>query len=648
MKRIRFSTLAVLGGLAIGWTVSGRGQPTVTPPEPRHLPDELIVQFRPGAADAQLLDALNRGGLRPHRAIQTRVMRAQGHPGLNLMKTRLPVLEAARLLQGHPAVEYAEPNWVYTHQETSNDPYYTGGSLWGMYGDLSSPANQYGSQAAEAWTAGDTGSGDVVIGVIDEGIQVTHPDLAANIWVNPGETAGNGIDDDGNGFVDDVNGWDFYEDNDSVYDGTGDDHATHVAGTIGAVGGNELGVAGVNWHVSVISVKFLGPNGGTTSDAVRAIDYLVDLKVNRGVNLVAINASWGGGGYSQAMLDALVRAAQANILFVAAAGNGDWLGRAVNTDSRAYYPACYNTAAGAGYDAVLSVTAIDRYGNKASWANYGALTVDLGAPGVEVYSTLPVDSYGSYSGTSMATPHVTGAIALYASTHPGAPAAEIRQAILDAALPTSSLSGRTVTGGRLDLSEVISPPPATPPAAPSGLVAEAVSYNQIDLSWTDNSTDEDGFTIERSIDGTTFAEIATVGPDVTSFSNSGLSASTTYYYRVRAFHSGGASAYSNEASATTLAQPTIPAAPSGLAATAKSRTRIDLAWTDNSGNETGFRIYRSRNQTSWTQIATVGANVTTYSNTGLSRNTTYYYRVRAYNAQGNSPYSNIASAKTYP
>ena len=147
----------------------------------------------------------------------------------------------------------------------SNDPDVTSGALWGMEGDASSPANPNGAGAAEAWTAGYTGSSNVVVGVIDEGIQITHPDLAANIWVNPGEIAGNGVDDDGNGYVDDVNGWDFYNNDNSVFDGATnasiDAHGTHVSGTIGGVGGNGVGVAGVNWNVKIVSAKFLGPTG---------------------------------------------------------------------------------------------------------------------------------------------------------------------------------------------------------------------------------------------------------------------------------------------------------------------------------------------------------------------------------------------------
>jgi hypothetical protein len=182
------------------------------------------------------------------------------------------------------------------------------------------------------------------------------------------------------------------------------------------------------------------------------------------------------------------------------------------------------------------------------------------------------------------------------------------------------------------------------PAAPSNLIATAASTSQINLTWTDNSSNETSFRIERSADGVNFNEITTVGPNVTSYSNTGLTSSTTYYYRLRASNDAGNSAYSNTASATT--QGVSPIAPSGLVATAISKTRIDLSWTDNSNNEAGFKIERSANGTSFSQIATVGANVTTYNNTGLKANKTYWYRVRAYNGTGHSGYSNVASAKT--
>jgi subtilisin family serine protease len=385
--------------------------------------------------------------------------RAAGEGIVELARTTggLGVLQAIDALRDDPAVAFAEPNWVYTHQAVSNDPYYLNGSLWGMYGDATTPANQFGSQAGEAWARGVTGSSTVYVGVIDEGVQYTHPDLDANMWTNPYDPV-DGADNDGNGYADDTQGWDFAANDRTVYDGTSDDHATHVAGTIGGEGANGIGVAGVNWNVKMISCKFLGASGGTTANAVKAVNYITDLKVRHGLNIVATNNSWGGGGYSQALHDAVIRAAKQNILFIAAAGNGNILGFAVNNDSTANYPSNLDTSVGtstesaAPYDAVIAVAALTNTGAKASYSNYGARTVDLAAPGSGVNSTIPSNSYGSMSGTSMATPHVAGAAALYASTHPAASALAIKTAILSSAVPTASMAGRCVTGGRLNVS----------------------------------------------------------------------------------------------------------------------------------------------------------------------------------------------------
>lgn len=614
---------------------------------PHYVAGEVLIQFRADASDAELADATRQAGLQIKREVHTPTMRAHGHGAFHVASTGLSTDQAVALLKTHPAVVVAQPNWIYHHQAASDDYYYLNGSLWGVYGDLTQPANAYGSQAAEAWAQGYTGSGDVYVGVIDEGLQFDHPDLAANIWTNPGEIPGNGIDDDGDGYVDDVHGWNALDNNGNIYDPSSDDHGTHVSGTIGAIGGNGAGVAGINWNVKIISGKFLGPNGGTTADAIEAIDYMTQLKVSKGLNIVALNNSWGGGGFDQLLLNAIVRAAQHQILFVAAAGNGDFLGRAINTDNSPNYPSCYNTTAGAGYDAVISVAAIASDGTKASWSNYGAKTVDLGAPGVGIWSTLPNNSYGSYSGTSMATPHVTGAVALYASSHPGQTAQQIKSALLGAAKPTASLSGITVTGGRLDLSSVIAPPvpPSAPPSAPGTLSATAVSSSQINLAWGDSDT-EDGFKVERSLDGSSWTEIATLGANTTTFSDTGLSASTTYYYRVYAYNVAGASPYSNVASASTQAPLATPLAPGNLRITSVAKTWISFAWNDNSSNETGFAVERSSDGVNWSQIGTVPANSTGATNSGLNPNHVYYYRVRAYNNAGYSGYSNIASART--
>lgn len=415
-----------------------------------YVPGELIVKFNAGASESARGNALARvNGQAGERILTAAMRRAGDSEGLTVIHTSMSVPEAVAALRGLPNVAYAEPNYVYQHEAVSNDTYFTDGSLWGMYGDATSPANQYGSQAGEAWALGHTDCSSVYVGVIDEGYMFTHEDLTANAGKNPGEIAGNGVDDDANGYVDDVNGWDFANGDNTVFDGTTDDHGTHVSGTIGGVGGNGKGVAGVCWSVRIISGKFLGRNGGTTANAVKAVDYMTDLKTRHNLNLVATSNSWGGGGFSQALGDAIGRANSANILFIAAAGNSTY-----DCDtSTACYPAEYTNAN------VIAVASITSTGGISSFSNYGATTIDIGAPGSGIWSSVPTSAkgkigsgYSSYSGTSMATPHVSGAAALYAAYHPGSSAATVKSAILNSAVPTSSLTGKVATGGRLNVS----------------------------------------------------------------------------------------------------------------------------------------------------------------------------------------------------
>lgn len=415
---------------------------------------EVIVKFKAGISSAasrqaSLLSVAQAQVLETIRSseVTSGAGGRQSETGsLVLATSKLGTVEAIAQLKKLPEVEYAEPNFIYQHFDIPTDPYFANGSLWGMYGDKSTPANAYGSQAAEVWGQ-NTGSSSVYIGIIDEGYMYTHPDLQDNAGTNPGEVAGNGIDDDGNGYVDDVYGWDFDGRDNSVFDGVDDDHGTHVAGTIGARGNNGIGVAGVVWTVKLMNAKFLGKRGGTTANAVKAVDYFTDLKIRHSINVVATSNSWGGGGFSQALKDAIERANAADILFIAAAGNSS-----VDNDAAPHYPSSYSNAN------IISVASIDKTGALSGFSNWGSSSVDIGAPGSGIYSTVPrrsqgqvIAGYASYSGTSMATPHVSGAAALYVSLNPGASASTIKTAIMDAAEATGSLSGKCVTGGRLDV-----------------------------------------------------------------------------------------------------------------------------------------------------------------------------------------------------
>lgn len=411
--------------------------------QPEFVQNELMIKFKKGTTATNRSKSLGLLGASVKEHIHTAAMKGSGDSeGFFLLKVNANALDAITRAKGFAEVEYAEPNWIYQHQVTSNDTYVINNSLWGMTGT-------FGSQASAAWTANKTGSSNVYIGIIDEGYMYTHTDLAANAGLNPGETAGNRKDDDGNGLVDDVYGWDFAGNNNTVFDGVGDDHGTHVAGTIGAKGGNGAGVAGVVWNVKLLNAKFLGSTGGTTANAIKAVDYFTNLKTRlvNPVAIVATNNSWGGGGFSQALKDAIDRANAADILFVAAAGNSG-----TNNDATASYPSGYTSAN------IISVASITNTGALSSFSQYGATTVDIGAPGSGIWSTVPTgkstitSAYASYNGTSMATPHVTGAAALYKSIYTSATAAQIKTAILGSVTPTTSLNGKCVSGGRLNVS----------------------------------------------------------------------------------------------------------------------------------------------------------------------------------------------------
>ncbi|MGH8029875.1 MAG: S8 family peptidase [Arenimonas sp.] len=455
-SKLAVLSIAVLSALGLAQAAAAGGRPdlvnaSLAAGKP-HMAGELLVQFKPGASAAQRTAVMK--GLGASR-LET-IRGAKGSIELVRLPAGLAVAAAVRAISTDAAVDFAEPNWTYQHTATANDTYYTNGSMWGMYGDATTPANQYGSQAGEAWAGAlnhtdcSTSVGNpVYVGVIDEGIFIAHPELSANIWSNQFDPV-DGVDNDGNGYVDDKNGWDFDGNTNNVNaGGAGDDHGTHVSGTIAAQGGNGVGVAGVCWSgIKLISGRFLGRRGGTTANAIKAVQYFTDLKTRHGLNIVATNNSWGGGGFSQALSDAIDAGGAANIVFVAAAGNSN-----LDNDVSPHYPSSY---AGAS---IISVASLASNGTRSSFSQWGANSVDIGAPGSGIMSTVPVSSkgkvvagYASYSGTSMATPHVTGAVALWASRNPGATASQTINAIYTAGTATPSMSGITTTGKRLNAS----------------------------------------------------------------------------------------------------------------------------------------------------------------------------------------------------
>ena len=410
----------------------------------QHVQQEMLVQFKVDALAPAQAQTLARHRSAKVQDLRRREERSDRKGDLALI--RLPKGKSAEAalteLELDENVEFVEPNWIYTTQQvaTPNDPNVA--NLWGMMGATTINANPNGTGAIQHWASCNSG---VHVGVIDEGVMITHTDLRANIWVNPQETTVNRIDNDANGLIDDTNGWDFAGRNHTVYDGVSDDHGTHVAGTIAASANNGTGVFGVCPTAKIISAKFLGLLGGTTANAVASVKYITDLKVRKGLRIVATNNSWGGGGYSQALFDAIKAAGDQNILFVAAAGNSTQ-----NIDALPSYPASYNLPN------VIAVAAIDSTGTIATFSNYGATAVHIAAPGVNILSTVPTSRGASglayYAGTSMATPHVTGAAALFASMNPTATAAQIKEAILCSAAVSPQLVTYVNGGRRLDVS----------------------------------------------------------------------------------------------------------------------------------------------------------------------------------------------------
>jgi len=357
-------------------------------------------------------------------------------PGLSLVELAegADVQQAAQQLAKQAGVLYAEPNYeVYADATMPNDPRF--GELWGLHNvGQSGGVSDADIDAPEAWDLA-TGGREIVVAVIDSGVDYAHRDLAANMWANPGEIPDNGIDDDDNGFVDDIHGYDFVNDDADPMDDRS--HGTSCAGIIGAVGNNGVGVTGISWQVRVMALKFLDSNGaGDTADAITSIEYAVRMGAD------VLSNSWGGGRYSQALQDAIDVADQQGVLFVASAGNSS-----LDTDVFPHYPS--------GYDSpnVISVMATDQSDLKASFSNYGLLSVDVGAPGTKIMSCWPGGNYYDASGTSEAAPYVSGACALLWSLNPALPHMLIKEAILSSVDPT--LPGQCVSGGRLNVRQAM-------------------------------------------------------------------------------------------------------------------------------------------------------------------------------------------------
>ena len=419
-----------------------------------HVKGEVIVKFKSGIQKSSYLSLKSAGA----EIIET-VSLAYGKIHVARYNSSEKCLDAVlKRIKQDPNVEYVEPNFIYSIVDpiksvdvktllnldptqplnyTPNDPRY--GQLWGLQNTGSNdPSGTRGVSGADinavkAWAI-TTGSRAIRIAVIDTGVDYNHPDLAANMWVNTAEKNGTpGVDDDGNGYVDDIHGYDFANDDGDPMDGN--NHGTHCAGTIGAVHNNGIGIAGVMADVEIVGLKFLTDTGsGSTVHAIKSIDYATKLNVD------IMSNSWGGGARSQALEEAIQRASDAGIIFTAAAGNS----RSDN-DSSPHYPSNYPV------ENVISVAAHTAQDDLASFSSYGKKTVHVAAPGHNILSTVAGNRYASFSGTSMATPHVSGGLGLLLAQTGRLDHADLKSRLMETSVPVSAYRSKVIKGGRMDV-----------------------------------------------------------------------------------------------------------------------------------------------------------------------------------------------------
>ncbi len=523
------SLSALVSGGAIGDMTGGDAHPIVVEPRPTHeARHEILVRFLASPAErSQILQDV--GGA---------IVAAESRAGWSLIRVAGDDLDRiVQRLQADPRIEHAEPNRMIRLQSIPDDP------LFDEQWPLRNVGQSGGTPGADlraglAWDR-TVGARQIVVALIDSGVDADHPDLAANLFTNPGEIAGNGLDDDANGYVDDVHGWDFINDIPETHDDSG--HGTHQAGIVGAVGNNQTGIAGVAWQVSLLPLKFANAGGfGATIDAVASIDYAIEIGAD------VILAGWGGNDFSVAIYEAVMRADDAGIPFVTVAGNAN---PARNLDDVPFYPAAFDLGN------VITVAATDDDDALWRFSNFSTRHVDLAAPGVQILSTHRGGGYDVRSGTSAAAAHVAGALVLLQDRFPGLDLEETKQRLLDQAQLLGTLDGLVAGSRRLDLFLPVAEIDDLAPGAVDDLTVVATESSRLQLEWTAPGDDgaegtAAGYELRYStapITAETFADAVAVpdppaplpagerqGVEVT-----GLQHSTTYFVALRAFDEHG-------------------------------------------------------------------------------------------------------------